>query len=366
MDVGRLHAAGSDPLDAGGHGGVGGAPAHEQQLGVPGLVVHLDRRDVGGDPGDLVPPEVDHALVVDALVGDVPAAVRLLEAADAVLQPGQAGRGPRAGQGLGVAHVGPERLGAVVVDVVGLGGEAGLDRLEGVEVGQAPGLGPVGQVAVGEHDHRRAVLHRQPDGLDGDGEAVARRLGRQDRQRRLPVAAVHGVQEVGLLGLGRQARSRARRAGRRRSRAGSSRLMARPIVSDLRSRPGPLVVVTPRAPPKDGAQGGADAGDLVLGLEGPDAELLAPAQLVQDVRRRGDRVAARGRAGSPARRVAAIRPQASAWLPGDLDVLALLEGGRADLVVGLEQLGGLAEVVTGPEGPGVGLGDLGPGARSAR
>ncbi len=31
--------------------------------------------------------------------------------------------------------------------------------------------------------------------------------------------------------------------------SGSSRLMARPIVSDLRSRPGPLVVVTPSAPP---------------------------------------------------------------------------------------------------------------------
>jgi hypothetical protein len=32
--------------------------------------------------------------------------------------------------------------------------------------------------------------------------------------------------------------------------SGSSRLMARPMVSDLRSTPGPLVVVTPRCPPK--------------------------------------------------------------------------------------------------------------------
>ncbi len=32
--------------------------------------------------------------------------------------------------------------------------------------------------------------------------------------------------------------------------SGSSRLMARPMVSDLRSRPGPEVVVTPSAPPK--------------------------------------------------------------------------------------------------------------------
>ena len=74
--------------------------------------------------------------------------------------------------------------------------------------------------------------------------------------------------------------------------SGSSRLMARPIVSDLRSRPGPLVVVTPSAPPKAAPEGRADAGDLVLGLEGADPELLAPAQLVEDVRGRRDRVAA--------------------------------------------------------------------------
>ena len=147
--------------------------------------------------------------------------------------------------------------------------------------------------------------------------------------------------------------------------SGSSRLMARPIVSDLRSRPGPLVVVRRARRRRTAPEGGADAGDLVLGLEGADAELLAPAQLVQDVRGRGDRVAAQeqrqaGQAGggdeAPGQRL----------VPGDLDVLALLEGGRPDLVVGLEELGRLAEVVAGPEGPGVGVGHLGLRRRSAR
>ena len=41
-----------------------------------------------------------------------------------------------------------------------------------------------------------------------------------------------------------------------------------------------------------GAQRRADAGDLVLGLEGGDAEALVLAQLVQHVRGRGDRVGA--------------------------------------------------------------------------
>src|SRR5271169_3678438 len=113
VNVGRLHATGPDPLHARGHGGVGGAPGDEQQLGIPRLVVDLDRRDVGRDAGDLVATEVHHALVVDPLVGDVPGAIRLLQAAYAVLQARYARRRPRTGQGLGIAHVGPERLGAV-------------------------------------------------------------------------------------------------------------------------------------------------------------------------------------------------------------------------------------------------------------
>ncbi len=208
MDVGRLHAAGPDPLHARRHGGVGRAPAHEDQLRVPALVVDLGQRDVRGDAGDLVAAQVDHALVVDALVGHVAAAVRLLEPADAVLEAGHAGRGPRPRQRLGVADVGPEARRAVVVGVVRLGGEGRVDRLERVEVGQAPGLRPVGQVAVGEHDDRRAVLDGQAGRLDRDGEAVARRLRGEDRQRGLAVAPVERVEEVRLLGLGRQARRR--------------------------------------------------------------------------------------------------------------------------------------------------------------
>jgi hypothetical protein len=40
------------------------------------------------------------------------------------------------------------------------------------------------------------------------------------------------------------------------------------------------------------ADGGGDAGDLVLGLERADAEVLVLRELVQDVGGRGDRVAA--------------------------------------------------------------------------
>ena len=207
-------------------------------------------------------------------------------------------------------------------------------------------------------------LMAMPGRLDGGGEAVARRLRRHDRHRRLAVAAVHGVEQVGLLGLGGQ-------AGR-----GTAALHVdddqRQLQVDgqadglgLEVEAGAAGRRHPERAAEGRAQGGADAGDLVLGLEGADAELLAPAELVEDVRRRRDRIAAQEdvHTGQPG---GGDQPPGQGLVAGDLDVLALLEGGRLDLVVGLEQLGRLAEVVAGPEGPGVGVGHLRPGAETLR
>ena len=139
--------------------------------------------------------------------------------------------------------------------------------------------------------------------------------------------------------------------------SGSSRLMARPMVSDLRSRPGPLVVVTPSAPPKAAPRAAPMPAISSSAWKVRTPNSLRLRELVQDVGGRRDRVAAqeqrqpgqaRRRDEAPGQRLVA----------GDLDVLALLEGGRLDLVVGLEQLGRLAEVEPGPEGPDVGLDHL--------
>ena len=78
-----------------------------------------------------------------------------------------------------------------------------------VELGDPPRLGAVGQHAVGEQHHRRPVGDRDPDRLQRGVEAVARRLRRDDRHRRLAVAAEHRLEQVGLLGLGRQPGRRA-------------------------------------------------------------------------------------------------------------------------------------------------------------
>ena len=132
-----------------------------------------------------------------------------------------------------------------------------------------------------------------------------RAVGGHDRQRRLAVAAVHGH------AAGRPARSwwAARWTGPPRwmsmTTSGSSRLTARPMVSALRARPGPAGGGDAQVAAEGGAERGADAGDLVLGLQGAHAEVLVLGQLVEDVRGRGDGVASRG---TPAARRAGRRP----------------------------------------------------------
>ena len=176
----------------------GSTPAEQEELGAV-FVVEIGRRDVFGDAGDLGGANAAHRVVVLGVVADVAGAVFLLEAADAVHQLRRARNRPRPGERLGITQVGP-----VLVAVVELGRERHRDVGHRVEIGQVPRLGAVGEVAVGEQDHRRAVLDRETHRLERGVEAISRRLRGDDRQRRFTVAAVHREQQVGLLGLGRQ------------------------------------------------------------------------------------------------------------------------------------------------------------------
>ena len=154
-------------------------------------------------------------------------------------------------------------------------------------LGQPPRLRAVGQVAVGQQHDRRAVLHRDPGRLDGRVEAVATAC---TAPRPAPAT---------------------RRCGRTGpcSRSVCSVLVGMPV-----RRPGPLHVDDDQRqlggdgqadglglqrhagaggggdaerPAERRAQRRADARDLVLGLEGADAEPLVLGQLVQDVARPG-------------------------------------------------------------------------------
>ena len=113
-------------------------------------------------------------------------------------------RGTRAGLGVGLA--GPGALGSRVGGVRGLlvagGGRAGSGP-----AGAASGTAPRrDRQHAGQHEHRRVAPCRQHDGRDADAEHPAERLRRVHRGVRLP---------------------RARRSGRRRTRAPGSRTAGR-------------------------------------------------------------------------------------------------------------------------------------------
>jgi hypothetical protein len=114
----------------------------------------------------------------------------------------------------------------------------------------------------------------------------------------------------------------------------------------------------PEVPAERGAEGRADAGDLVLGLEGAYAEALVLAQLVEDVRRRGDRVGAeeQRQLGAPG---GGDEPVGEREVAGDVAVGAARHRGGLDLVGHRERLGCLAEVPPGPQRGQVGVAHLG-------
>ncbi len=135
-------------------------------------------------------------------------------------------------------------------------------------------------------------------------------------------------------------------------------MTARPMPSLLRAMPGPLVPVMPSEPPNAGADGRADGRDLVLGLEGLDAEALEGCQLVQDVAGGRDRVAAVEQ--RPAGELAGgEEAEGRGLVAGDVAVEAGRQLGLRHVVVLREGFRGLAVVVAGLERRDVGLGDLG-------
>ena len=211
------------------------------------VAVDLDRRDVPGDAGDLRRAGRTMCSWLCGVVGDVAGAVLLLDAADAVHRAPACRGWPTDGPGSRRRY--GRTTGAVGV-VRGSGRWRTSARCrQAVDVGQQPRLGAVGQVAVGQQDHRRAVL---------DGDA-----GRLDRRRRSTAPGCGRRRSAAGASPWRPYMRLSRSAcsvlvGQPGGRAaaldvddhsGSSRLTARPMVSPLSARPGPLVVVQPEVPP---------------------------------------------------------------------------------------------------------------------
>ena len=99
-----------------------------------------------------------------------------------------------------------------------------------------------------------------------------------------------------------------------RMTSGSSSVTARPIVSCFSTMPGPARRGDPERAAERRAERRTDGGNLVLGLERADAEVLVAGELLEDPRGRRDRVRAEEERQLRLHH-AATSPNASAWLP---------------------------------------------------
>ncbi len=179
---------------------------------------------------------------------------------------------------------------------------------------------------------------------------------RHDRHRRLAMTPVHRQEQVGLLGLGRQS---CRRSPALHVDDDHRQLHdhSEPERLGLQVHAGAAGAGHGEVSRERGAERDVRRGDLVLGLQRDDAEVLVPAQLVQELGRRRDRVA-----GIEQREPTAVggrhQPPRQRGGARDVAVSTGFDGGRGDLVRLGEQLGGLAEVVSRLERGDVRVEDL--------
>ena len=266
---------------------VGRAPTDHQQLCVARLVVDLELGDVGRDALDLPGAQSRHRVVVVRVVRDRPGSVLLLEAADAMLEPLRARAPPTDARGS--------------ADRGGTGGTArrrsarrrtssrcpGSVARSGISHGSEPLASPASErryTGVRYFSAMRAAsiaAWKHCDGL----EAATIGTGLSEFR---PKSAISRSACSGLVGIPVDGPAR----WMSRIRSGSSSETARPIVSALRTMPGPDEAVIAERAAEGCAEGGADRGDLVLGLEGDHAEVLARSELLEDRRGRRDRVGA--------------------------------------------------------------------------
>ena len=138
--------------------------------------------------------------------------------------------------------------------------------------------------------------------------------------------------------------------------SGSSRLTAKPSVSPLSARPGPLVVVTPRWPPKL-----APRAAPMLAISSSAWSVRTPKFLWRESSWMMSGAGVMG-CGQEERELCELagshQPPREGGVAGDVRVGTRLVLSRLDLVGVLEELGRLAEGVPGLEGRGVGLDDL--------
>ncbi len=250
-------------------GAVGTAPAKHQEFARFGTLDFLEG-DVLSDVFYFLLAKVDHLLVVVRIVTDIPGDILFLQAADAMHQAG----GPRDRPGPGqvrIPLVRQERL-AILPSLR----MARLESGEAGHVGNPPRLGAVGDVAVGQQEHGHHELDRDPPGFLSDVETIGWAAGGQYGEGAFAIAAEEGLQQIRLLGFGRQSRAgppplhvhnHHRQLGHHRQ---ANRF-------PLQGNPGTAGGGHPHRAGEGRPDGRADGGDFVFRLKGPHPKILMPA-----------------------------------------------------------------------------------------
>src|SRR5690348_1597135 len=339
VQVAQVHVADLAPagelfalrLDRGGNRAVGGAPGHDEQIAL-GISGRLNGRNILRNGFHFRGADANHFFVIQRLIIDVAGDVLLFEAADAMLEAGCAGNGPGTRERL--------RITAIRSEVQRVRGELHGNIGNLVDVGNAPGLRAVGQVAVREKDYRNHVLYGDAAGFESGPEAIAWRGGGDDRNRSFGVASEESLEQVGLLGLGRQTGGWAAAldvANDERQFDGDGETKSFRLERHSRTGSGGY---------GEGAcvgcaDRGSDGGDFVFGLEGHYAEIFVLGQFVKNVRSRRDRIAALKEAEAGFLR-SGDEAESQRLIAAQIAIHARLELCRRNLVADLERFGGFA------------------------
>ena len=150
-----------------------------------------------------------------------------------------------------------------------------------------PGLRAVSQVTVRQNNHRNHVFDGDAAGLQGNPETIPGRRRSNNRNGRLGISSVQGLQQIRLLGFGRKAGRRAAAldvADYERQLHGDSQAERFGLERHARTGGGGDAKRTGIS----SADGRGNRGDFVLGLKGDYAEILVLRQLVQNVRSGSD------------------------------------------------------------------------------
>ena len=150
------------------------------------------------DAVDFAFADVSHRLMIGGAVVQMAGIDLFFDPADAVQQSGRAGLYPRTRK-LCIAAIGLEASCRHMVE------ERHRKRLVRCHIGNFPRLGSIGDIAVGQQDHRRHKLRRNPYRFYRAIEHIAGRTRRDHGQRCIAIAAINRLIQIGLLGLGGKA-----------------------------------------------------------------------------------------------------------------------------------------------------------------